>query len=126
MQGSEVDRFILVATSVLLLVVSVPLIVAPEAGGAAVQSVFDFITGNLGVLYIWAAIINLVFLGWLALGRYGRVRLSNDDAPPDFSTFSWASMLFGHTLSGPTVRSSTPEFPGRSGQRHSSSSTKSV
>ena len=94
MQRSEVDRFILVATAVLLLAVSVPLIVAPKAGGAVVQSVFDFITGNFGVVYVWAAVINLVFLAWLAFGRYGRVRLSNDDSPPDFSTFSWASMLF--------------------------------
>ena len=54
MQRPEVDRFIFVATVVLLLAVSVPLIVAPEAGGAAVQRVFDFITGNFGVLYIWA------------------------------------------------------------------------
>lgn len=84
MQRSEVDRFILVATAVLLLAVSVPLIVAPQAGATVVQSVFDFITGNFGVVYVWAAVINLVFLAWLAFGRYGRVRLSNDDSPPDF------------------------------------------
>ena len=93
-QRTEVDRFIFVATALLLLAVSVPLLVAPDAGEAAVQRVFDFITGNFGVVYIWAAVINLGFLAWLALGRYGRVRLSNDDSPPDFSTFSWASMLF--------------------------------
>ncbi|MEE2897570.1 MAG: BCCT family transporter [Gemmatimonadota bacterium] len=90
----EVDRFIFVATAVLLLAVSVPLMVAPVAGEAAVQATFDFITGNFGVVYIWAAVINLGFLSWLAFGRYGHVRLSNDDSPPEFSTFSWVSMLF--------------------------------
>lgn len=91
---SEVDRFVFVATVVLVLAVSLPLMIAPEAGERAVSAAKDFITGRFGWLYIAAAIVNLLFLGWLVLGRHGRVRLSRDGAEPDFSRFSWASMLF--------------------------------
>jgi glycine betaine transporter len=31
---------------------------------------------------------------WLALSRYGRIKLGKDDDEPEFSTVSWLSMLF--------------------------------
>ncbi len=91
---SEIDRFVFGATMVFVLAVSIPLMIAPEAGERAVTAAKDFITGRFGWLYITAAIVNLLFLGWLALGRHGRVCLSRDGEGPDFSRFSWASMLF--------------------------------
>jgi len=36
----------------------------------------------------------LVLCAWLALGRYGSVRLGHPDERPEFSTPSWLSMLF--------------------------------
>jgi glycine betaine transporter len=36
----------------------------------------------------------LIVSVWLALSRYGRVRLGQDDDEPEFSTVSWLSMLF--------------------------------
>lgn len=30
----------------------------------------------------------------IALSRYGRIRLSRDDSPPEFSDFSWIAMMF--------------------------------
>ena len=92
--SGKVDAFVFRATIALLLVVSVPLMLWPEAGERAVQTAFTFVTSRLGVVFIWAAILNLGFLSWISFGPFGRVRLSIDDAPPDFSTFSWGSMLF--------------------------------
>ncbi len=94
LKTSNVDRPIFIASVVILLAVAVPLILNPEAGEKAVAAVFDFITTRFGFLYIWAAVATLVFVLWLGFGRYGRVRLARDDRPPDFSTFSWAAMLF--------------------------------
>ncbi len=36
----------------------------------------------------------LVLAIWLAMSRYGSIRLGRDDEKPEFSTASWASMLF--------------------------------
>lgn len=46
----------------------------------------------MGVFYQAFAIGTMLFLAWLAFGRFGHIRLGGDK--PDFSTFSWAGMLF--------------------------------
>lgn len=90
----NVDWFIFSGTIVVVVAVCLPLILYPEAGLKAVRSNFDFITTHFGVVYIWSAIAGLAFLLWLALGRYGRVLLGPDGCKPEFSTFSWGSMIF--------------------------------
>jgi choline/glycine/proline betaine transport protein len=54
----------------------------------------EFVAGNLGWFYILPINIFLVFVIWLALGRFGGIKLGPDDAEPDFSYFSWFAMLF--------------------------------
>ena len=36
----------------------------------------------------------LLVCGWLAVSRYGRIRLGKDDDQPEFSTMSWLTMMF--------------------------------
>jgi BCCT family betaine/carnitine transporter len=90
----NIDWFIFTVTAALVVGVCLPLILYPEAGGEMVSAAFDFVTTYFGFAYIWAAMATLGFLLWIALGRYGRVRLGPADCTPEFSTFSWASMLF--------------------------------
>ncbi len=93
-QRSDLDRFIFVATAIFVLAVSVPLVLAPDRGEGLVNQAFGFVTARFGWLYIWASLANLGFTLWLALGRYGRVTMAQGGAKPEFSTASWASMLF--------------------------------
>jgi choline/glycine/proline betaine transport protein len=58
------------------------------------QNVHDWITQNLGWFYILALNVFLIFVIWLAFSRYADIRLGPDDAEPDFSFFSWITMLF--------------------------------
>lgn len=78
----------------LVLLASVPLIINPEAGGQVLLDVYAWIAGELGWLYLLAGMATLLTLGWLALGRYGRVVLGQAGERPDFSVASWAAMLF--------------------------------
>ncbi len=88
------DWFIFAGTAVVVVAVCLPLILYPAAGLKAVTDTFEFVTTYFGFAYVWSAIAGLSFLLWLALGRYGRVRLGPDGCKPEFSTFSWASMMF--------------------------------
>ncbi len=90
----NIDWFIFICTAVVIVGVCVPLILFPEAGSQSVSAAFDFVTTYFGVFYIWSASAAVLFLLWLALGRHGRVRLGPEGCQPDFSTFSWAAMLF--------------------------------
>lgn len=45
--------------------------------------------------FIMAAVSFMLFLSlWLALSKYGKIKLGQDDDEPEFSTISWLSMLF--------------------------------
>ena len=91
---SKIDWPSFLAALAIILIVSVPLIVSPEKGGQFLIDLYTLISNQLGFLYLLAGLAVLVLLTWLALGRYGGVRLASGDEQPEFSDFSWVAMLF--------------------------------
>ena len=55
----------------------------------------DFITSQLSWYYISVMNFYLLFIVGLALSKFGKIRLGGDHEKPEFSNFSWLSMLFG-------------------------------
>ena len=49
---------------------------------------------NADWFFILAINLFLVFLVYLALGRFGKLRIGGQDAKPEFKTLSWFAMLF--------------------------------
>src|SRR5688500_15691404 len=49
---------------------------------------------NTGWLFVLTASAFVVFVIWLALGRYGNIPLGRDDERPEFRTVSWVAMMF--------------------------------
>ncbi|HIN11034.1 MAG TPA: BCCT family transporter, partial [Acidobacteria bacterium] len=94
MNSSKTDWPIFTTALLTLAAIAGPLMVWPEAGGRLVDTLYGFLTSQLGVVYIWAGTATLGFVLWLGLGRYGSVVLGTPGAAPSFSTFSWVSMLF--------------------------------
>jgi BCCT family betaine/carnitine transporter len=78
----------------LILSICIPLVAFPGSGGALVEAGYHVITEELGIVYVLASVTCLGLLVWLALGRYGKVKLAQRDEPPEFSTISWVAMLF--------------------------------
>ena len=54
----------------------------------------QIITENTGWLFILGVNVFIVFSIWIAFGKYGKFRLGGPKAKPDFTIFSWFSMLF--------------------------------
>jgi choline/glycine/proline betaine transport protein len=61
---------------------------------SAFEATQTFVAENLGWFYILPINLFLIFVVWLALSRFGGIKLGPDDAEPDFSYFSWFAMLF--------------------------------
>ena len=61
---------------------------------AAAGAAFDWTARSVGWLFVLAATLFVAFILWLALGRYGNVRLGADHERPQFRTTSWISMMF--------------------------------
>ena len=64
----------------------------------AFASFFGFLTTwistYLGWFYILTVTGLLIFLIWIAVSRYGNIRLGADDERPEYGDFTWFSMLF--------------------------------
>lgn len=76
----------------------VAFVVITFAAGGWVGEVFGTASGwimtNLGWFYIAGVTIFLLFLVWIAMSRFGHVRLGGDDEGPEHSTPAWFGMLF--------------------------------
>lgn len=62
--------------------------------GAISGPVMSWVSNSFGWLYILFVFALCIFLLWLALGKYGKIKLGKDDDKPEYSNFSWYAMLF--------------------------------
>ncbi|NVK12604.1 MAG: BCCT family transporter [Rhodobacteraceae bacterium] len=68
----------------------------PEQSGAVLNSINGFILASFGAWYIWT--VALFVLCCIALAIWptaGRLKLGQQGDAPEFSNFSWFSMMFG-------------------------------
>jgi betaine/carnitine transporter, BCCT family len=94
MKDTKIDWISFHTCIALMLVLCVPLIAFPGKGGAMLESVFRYVVDELGILYLLASVSCIGLLTWLALGRFGKVKLAEHDEAPEFTTISWIAMLF--------------------------------
>ena len=94
MHGHKIDRVLFFTAVIVVIAACIPLALMSERAGPAVEEIYNWIASNLGIFYQWFGIATIIYLLWLSLSRYGRIRLGGDEEKPDFSTFSWAGMLF--------------------------------
>ncbi|MFZ0132078.1 MAG: BCCT family transporter [Desulfobacterales bacterium] len=66
----------------------------PVEGKAAVDAIFAFITHNFKWLYLLFGLFCVVFLIWLGFSRWGAIKLGTPEDEPEFSTYTWAAMIF--------------------------------
>ena len=68
----------------------------PERAGDALNSVRSTIDANTGSWYMYVmAFYIIVCLALALIPSTGKIRLGGDDSRPEFSSFSWFSMMFG-------------------------------
>jgi choline/carnitine/betaine transport len=57
-------------------------------------SSLDWTMTNAGWLFVTTSSAFVVFVLWLAMGKYGNIPLGRDDEEPEFKTVSWVAMMF--------------------------------
>jgi BCCT family betaine/carnitine transporter len=92
MEQSRIDWASFGACAGIIIAVCITLLVAPEAAEAKLQSIYDYIASEFGILYLLASVAAISFLIWLASSKYGRVKLGEGE--PEFGQLSWVAMLF--------------------------------
>ncbi|OMH31504.1 BCCT family transporter [Tersicoccus sp. Bi-70] len=67
---------------------------SPTSLSSVASGALTWVLDSAGWLYVLVASLFVVFVLWLALGRYGRIPLGRDGEAPEFRTGSWISMMF--------------------------------
>lgn len=61
---------------------------------AASSAALAWVTENTGWIFVALASLFVVFVLWLAIGRFGNIPLGKDGEKPEFRTTSWIAMMF--------------------------------
>jgi choline/carnitine/betaine transport len=68
--------------------------ISTDSLATASGSALTWVMNNTGWLFVLTASGFVVFVLWLALGRYGNIPLGRDDEEPEFRSVSWVAMMF--------------------------------
>lgn len=92
--GLKTDPTIFFTSAGIMILFLVVLLIAPEAIGEAFGTGREWIVTNLGWFFIFGVTSWVAFLLWVAISRFGSIRLGGNDAKPAYDNVSWFTMLF--------------------------------
>ncbi|WP_353140349.1 BCCT family transporter [Pseudopedobacter sp.] len=80
----------------LIFIISICILSAvyPNVTEDLLNTIKEFIFVNLNWVYVWSVTIFVIFLVYLMFSKYGNIKLGKNDSKPEYSFFSWVSMLF--------------------------------
>ncbi|KXO14310.1 High-affinity choline uptake protein BetT [Moritella sp. JT01] len=90
----SIDWLSILVSSFFVFIVIGNIVIYPEAVNDFSLMIMDVLLIKFGSVYLFLGIIVSLFLLWLAFGKYGDVVLGGSSKSIEFSTFSWASMIF--------------------------------
>lgn len=91
----SVDKTILGIVGGLVIAFVIWGVLAPEQVFNTSSTALDWVMRNLGWIFTALATFLMFLLLILAFSKYGKIPLGVDGEKPEFSTISWAAMLFG-------------------------------
>jgi choline/glycine/proline betaine transport protein len=90
----RLNRVVFIGSAVGIVAVALWAIVWPERAEGLLGDLVGWTSSWFGWFYVLLATAILIFVVTIAFSRYGLIKLGPDHAKPEFSTLSWASMLF--------------------------------
>ncbi|GAA4432531.1 BCCT family transporter [Georgenia halophila] len=92
--GLRTNPTIFFVSAGLMILFLLLLLAFPAQIGTVFGTGREWIVTNLGWFFIVGVTAWLLFLAYVALSRYGHLRLGADDSRPEYSNLSWFAMLF--------------------------------
>ena len=85
---------VLIVSVALSAIIGVWSVIAPDQVTGAAVALTSGALGYLDWMFMLVCTIFVLLSVYLALGKYGEIKLGRDDEEPEFSTPSWIAMLF--------------------------------
>lgn len=93
-QEPQIEKGIFWPGLIAVFVLTAPLAMFPDQSKSMLNGILSAITGHFSWLYLLTGIGSFFFMLWLAFGRFGNIKLGRKEDQPEFSKFSWMTMLF--------------------------------
>lgn len=91
---TTLNKHITIPSLIFIIGVCVGTILFPDVTNTLLNTVKEFLFVNLNWIYVWAVTLFVLFLLYLMFSKFGSIRLGSNDSKPEYSFFSWLSMLF--------------------------------
>ena len=88
------SKYVGVPGLIILILITLLAGISPESTETFMNTCRDFIFSRLSWMYILFSIIFFGFILYLTFSKVGNLKLGRDNSKPQYSTFSWISMLF--------------------------------
>jgi len=89
-----IDYGLMLPGVIVTALVGVFLALFPVQGKAVVDALFKVLTHNFKWLFLLFGLFCVIFLIWLAMSRWGNIKLGAPEDKPEFSTYTWAALIF--------------------------------
>lgn len=90
------NQSVTIGSKVLIMSLALWAMVFPEQAGEVLSSIQGVALGSFGAYYIYAiALFAFVCFAFALIPAIGKIKLGSEDSEPEFSRFSWFSMMFG-------------------------------
>lgn len=91
---TRIDKFTFFAVLLILFAVIIPLVLFPEQGAQWVAQAKTFMTDKFGFLYLALGVLAVIFVVYISFSDIGSIKLGKPEEEMQFSTASWAAMMF--------------------------------
>ena len=91
---STFNKGIVIPSLIFIIGVCLLSVFLPTLTVRLLDTVKEFIFVNLNWVYVWAVTLFVIFLLYLMFSKFGKTKLGSNDSKPEYSFFSWISMLF--------------------------------
>lgn len=91
---SGINKPVFYISSAIIVAITAWAMIAPDNADTVIGSVVDWIAGAFGWWYFLVATLIIVFVLFLALSRYGKIKLGPNHSLPRYNVFTWGAMLF--------------------------------
>lgn len=93
-QSDPIDKTIFVTAVLVTLLLALWSMLFTEQVSAVFSMIFDFFTNQLGFTFVFFSLGVILVCVFVAVSPYGKIKLGDDDAVPEYSNISWFSMIF--------------------------------
>lgn len=90
----DIDAPVFWVSFIALVVALIFGVVVPERLATALNNAQSFIVTNFTWWYMLVIAASILFVIWLALSRFGSIKLGKNSDVPEYTTFNWIAMLF--------------------------------